>query len=326
MAYIVRRLQKMDLSFFRAHGANGAGRQRAINIDQWLIQSIGAVPQAVKIRYRHVDDGQIREEPRKFGKLQKNFRLHGRMVPGQGYAAYDRGDLMLMRITGGIITWAILRDEGRDQQLFRFLESGANVSWRGNMGLVHDPAKIRALEGLVGSYDAALFFSDEMAGLDEEPSSPVVRRALRRVMTPEEFEALQRTWEQNGKLGELFVLRRERERLIAMGRPDLAARVEHTSDLDPTSPYDIKSFDGGRPNPEAWRYLEVKATSGTGMEFEMSEAEWLFAEDKRHEHVICRVTKVTSPAPQCREVRDIVGTFLSDRSIRRPVAFKVRIV
>ncbi len=58
----------------------------------------------------------------------------------------------------------------------------------------------------------------------------------------------------------------------------------------------------------------------------MSEAEWLFAEDKRHQHLIFRVTRVTGDQPECREVRDIVGVFLSDAAIRRPVAFKVRIV
>ncbi|MDP9323480.1 MAG: DUF3883 domain-containing protein [Acidobacteriota bacterium] len=326
MAYIVRRLQKMDLSFFHAHGATGAGRQRAINIDGWLLPAIGNVPSAVTIRYRHVDDGQIHSEPRKFGKLQKNFRLHGRMIAGAGYARYRRGDLMFMRFSGSVITWSLLRNEGNSANLFRFLTNTSNARWRGNMALVADAPQIRALEARLGRYDAELFFAGEMQGLEEEPQSPTVRRAIRRVMTPAAFRALQQAWERNGQMGEVFVLQRERERLTAAGRPDLAARVVHISHSDPTSPYDILSFEGASPRPEAERYIEVKATSGAGMEFEMSEAEWLFAEDMRHQHVIYRVTAVTGEAPQCREVRDIVGFFLSDASVRRAVAFKVKIV
>lgn len=316
----------MDLTFLHAHGSKVAGRQRAINIDGWLLPAIGNVANAVTIRYRDVDDRQIRNEPRKFGKLQKNFRLHGRMVAGAGYARYERGDLMLMRFTGAVITWAIVRNEGTDASLFRFLADRSNVRWLGNMGLVAEAVHIRALEARLGRYDAELFFAAEMEGVEEEPQSPTVRRALRRTMSPAAFKALQRTWERNGQMGEHFVLQRERDRLTAAGRPDLASRVTHVSVTDPTSPYDILSFEGTPPDREAERYIEVKATSGAGMEFEMSEAEWLFAEDKRHQHVICRVTAVTSEAPQCRDVRDIVGFFLSDPSVRRPSAFKVRIV
>lgn len=248
------------------------------------------------------------------------------MVPGAGFAKYGRGDLMLMRFTGAVITWAILREDGNDARLFRFLNSQSNVRWRGNMGLVAEASHIRALEARLGVYDAELFFASEREGLDEEPQSPSVRRALRRSMTPAAFRALQQTWERNGQMGEQFVVQRERDRLIAAGRPDLAARVRHVSESDPTSPYDILSFEGTSPDQEAERYIEVKATSGVGMEFEMSEAEWLFAEDKRHQHVICRVTSVTTQAPECREVRDIVGFFLSDSSVRRASAFRVRIV
>jgi hypothetical protein len=326
MAYLVRRLQKMDLTFFHAHGAGAAARQRAINIDGWLMPAVGTVSSRVQMRFRNVDDGEIHTLERRFGRLQKNFRLHGRMVPGSGYAQYQPGDLMLLRLNGDHITWALLRNQGKEQALYSYLTDTGHVLWRRNMGLVRDSRSIRRLEEMLGQFDAALFFSDEMSGLDEEPKSPAVRRALRRVMTPQEFAALQRTWERNGGLGERFVVERERTRLIAAGHPDLAARVEHVSETDPTSPYDVRSFEGAAPKPDADRYIEVKATSGTGMEFEMSEAEWVFAEDKRQEHMVYRVTKVTSAAPGCVEFRDIVAYFLASPSIRRPTSFKVRIV
>lgn len=324
MPYIVRRLQKMDLTFFHAHGATSRGRQRAINVDRWVLPSLGAVPEAVTMRYRDAGDTQIVESPRKFGRLQKNFRLHGSMVPGAAYLRYQPGDLMLLRVTGDVVTWAVLRNEGEDGRLFVFLADPSNVTWRGNMGLVQDARKIAALELLLSRYDAALFFADEMEALEAEPTSAVVRRLARRAMTPEAFAALQRTWEQNGRRGELLVLQRERERLIAAGRPDLAARVEHVSEADPTSPFDILSFEGAAPEPEAKRFVEVKATSGEGMAFEMSEAEWLFAAERRQQHVLCRVTRVGGEA-ECREIRDIVGHEAAGRAARRAIVFRVTV-
>jgi hypothetical protein len=316
----------MDLTFFHAHGADAAGRQRAINIDGWLLPSIGSVPPDVTMRYRHVDDEQIHEERRKFGRLQKNFRLHGRMVQGTGYARYRPGDLMLMRITGDVITWAVFQNAGDQARLFAFLSSTSNLTWRRNMGLVQEAQKIRALELLLTRHDAALFFADEIEALEAEPTSRVVRRLARRAMTPEAFAALQDAWERNGRLGEDFVLRRERQRLTMAGRPDLAARVVHVSMTDPTSPFDVLSFEGTMPDAEAERYLEVKATSGTGMEFEMSEAEWQFAEEKRQQHILCRVTRVTGGAPECQEIRDIVGHHGAGGAIKRPIVFSVKLL
>ena len=71
--------------------------------------------------------------------------------------------------------------------------------------------------------------------------------------------------------------------------------------------YDVLSFEGTAPNPDAERFVEAKATSGEGMEFEISQAEWTFAELKRHQHLLFRITQVTSAQPGCRQIRDIVG-------------------
>ena len=78
-----------------------------------------------------------------------------------------------------------------------------------------------------------------------------------------------------GLLGELLVLRRERERLIASGRPDLADLVRHTAVLEnDTAGYDILSFDAAG----AKRFIEVKTTRGPAdADFFMSANELAFA-------------------------------------------------
>jgi hypothetical protein len=327
MRYVVRRLQRMDLSFFHVHGASAAGRQRAINIDGWLIPYL-SIPASttLTLRFRHVDSGRLTAEPHPFGRLQKNFRIHGRMIQGNGYSAFSMGDIMLMRFVGQTVTFGIFRDTGVERPVFRFLDSTSNVVYRRNMGIVNNANRIRDLEELLATYDAPLFFADEVEALDADPSSTIVHKFVKRRVTPEAYKKIKRACEENGEKGEKFILDRERKRLVDAGHPDLATRIVHVAAVAATGPYDIQSFEGIAPDPDRERFIEVKSTSGDGMEFEMSEAEWQFADAKRDQHVICRVTQVTSDNPKCREVRDIVGHHSAGHATRRPVAFKVNLV
>lgn len=327
MPYVVRHLQRMDLTFFAVHSRTIAGRQRGINIDAWVVPYLTTpLPATLQMRYRDVDSNRIIVETRFFSKLQKNIRLHGKMVQGAGFHQYAAGDIMLLHFTVRTVTWAVLQNQGPQKALFRFLSNRRNVETRRNMGIVLQPSRINELEALLSIFDAPLFFAEELEALDAEPSSPTIRTLVRRKISSVAFANLQKSWQRNGSLGEQHVLQRERERLIEAGRPDLAARVDHVAGDDATSPYDILSFEGLAPTPDAERYLEVKATSGDGMEFEMSEAEWRFAEQHRQQHVICRVTQVTSLAPACREVRDVVGLVNAGRAEKRPSAYRVRLV
>lgn len=326
MPYVVRHLQRMDLTFFAVHSKVIAGRQRGINVDAWIVPYLDVkVPATLTMRYRHVDTGEITTETRPFGKLQKNVRLHGRMVLGEGYSRFGEGDIMLLHFTGGAVTWDILKNGGNQRALYSFLNNPANLTIRRKMGIVLEPGRIRTLEALLTKYDAPLFFAEEIEAIDAEPSSPIVLTLVRRKMSPAAFASLQRSWERNGSAGESFVLERERKRLADAGRQDLADRVKHVASDDATSPYDIHSFEGAGPNAESPRYVEVKSTSGDGMEFEMSEAEWTFAEQHRQQHVLCRVTQVTSVEPACYEIRDIVGVVNSGNAERKPVAFRVKL-
>ena len=327
MSYVVRRLQTMDLTFFHEHSKTIRGRQRAINIDGWIVPYLSLpAPTDLALRFRHPDTGRVTSETHPFGRLQKNFRIHGRMVKGAGYLAYGAGDIMLIRFAGRTATFGMFRDAGDQKLVFSYLNSTRNVAYRRNMGIVSDANRIRRLEELLGRFDAPLFFADEVEALDAEPSSSVVQEYVRRRVTPEAYKNIRRACEQNGALGEAFVLKRERHRLIGAGHPELAAMVEHVAANEATSPYDIQSFEGMLPDPGRDRFIEVKATSGNGMEFEISEREWRLAEEKREEHMIFRVTQVTSENPKCREVRDIVGHHAAGGAIKRPVSFKVKLL
>ncbi len=62
-----------------------------------------------------------------------------------------------------------------------------------------------------------------------------------------------------GKAGEEFIVRLERQKLIGVGRDDLAEKVRWVSDLDGDGAgYDIRSFDAGGQE----RLIEVKTTNG----------------------------------------------------------------
>jgi len=110
----------------------------------------------------------------------------------------------------------------------------------------------------------------------------------RRKITPEDFIRLKRVMEENGLLGEEYVLKIERTRLKRAGRPDLAEEVKWVSQESVSEGYDIASFEAnGQP-----RFVEVKATSGNQRSFEMSDNEWQRACQLGERYYICRVTLV----------------------------------
>ena len=77
-----------------------------------------------------------------------------------------------------------------------------------------------------------------------------------------------------GDLGESMAMEYEYSRLAGDGWKDLADMVEQSSLIDPYAGYDIKSFDGsGSVKGEHDRFIEVKATVGTRLEFFWSKNE-----------------------------------------------------
>ena len=126
-----------------------------------------------------------------------------------------------------------------------------------------------------------------------------VRHSSRRKTTPEQFRAIKRQMEENGRLGEEFVLKYERRLLRKTRRQDLADRVRWISQESVGEGYDILSYEVS--GDEKW--IEVKSTTGTSRTFEMSDFEWRTCRSAGEMYYIYRVTKVRT-SPSIEEVRD----------------------
>jgi len=126
-------------------------------------------------------------------------------------------------------------------------------------------------------------------------------KRIRRHISAKEFAEIQRTCDENGRLGEEFVLDREKLALVRAGRSDLAQKVRWVSETSVFEGYDILSFfpDGQK------KYVEVKSTSGDKNVFKISISEWDFGSKHGESYVICRVTHVTSKRPQLKSYQNI---------------------
>jgi hypothetical protein len=107
-----------------------------------------------------------------------------------------------------------------------------------------------------------------------------------------------------GDLGELLVVKNERDRLASMGLDDLADLVEHSSvQVGDGLGYDIRSFE----ETGEYRYIEVKTTTGAiNTPFFMSQNERDFAVSHPNSYLLVRVfafNKVTVSG-QCFEMRE----------------------
>ncbi|HEV8575001.1 MAG TPA: DUF3883 domain-containing protein, partial [Dehalococcoidia bacterium] len=97
-----------------------------------------------------------------------------------------------------------------------------------------------------------------------------LRVLRRRKLTPAELREILRRAEENGRLGEEFVLNHERRALRRAGRSDLADGVRWISQESVAEGYDILSYEvSGDP-----KWIEVKSTVGISRSFEMSDLEW----------------------------------------------------
>lgn len=108
-----------------------------------------------------------------------------------------------------------------------------------------------------------------------------------------DFSERERRNRQLGERAEEFVLRMERQRLTAQGRPDLAAEVEWSSkERGDGLGFDIRSFDS---TGDQERFLEVKATnSGKYLPFFISENERAFSNDFSDAFRLYRVYEFTT--------------------------------
>ena len=111
-------------------------------------------------------------------------------------------------------------------------------------------------------------------------------------LSPEEFEAIRRRCVEIGDRGEYFVFQYEKRRLRKAGKSAFSMKVDWISRRAIGRGYDIKSYeDDGSP-----RLIEVKATTGKGMTFLMSDKEWRVASREKAAYYIYRIVNVdTTP-------------------------------
>lgn len=130
---------------------------------------------------------------------------------------------------------------------------------------------------------------DRIVDAYEQGDTVRLRRAR---LSPEKLLDIKRRCEENGYVGEEFVLNYERHRLQHAGKETLATNVRWVSQESVCEGFDILSFeiDGQE------RFIEVKSTAGRGSVFEMTENEWQTAKTAGSQYHLYRVTEVrTNP-------------------------------
>ncbi|MBM3203717.1 DUF3883 domain-containing protein, partial [Candidatus Woesearchaeota archaeon] len=141
----------------------------------------------------------------------------------------------------------------------------------------------------------------------------------KRQISPDRFSLVQRTAEQNGLLGEEFVLDHERKSLRRAGRADLADVVKWVSRISVCEGFDILSYSAN--GEEKW--IEVKSTAGKSRVFEMSDNEWQTCSQAGTKYFIYRVTSVTSGKPSLEIVQNPAALEAGGQISKTPTGWRV---
>ena len=147
-----------------------------------------------------------------------------------------------------------------------------------------------------------------------------VRKLRKAGLSPEQFQAIKRICDENGLLGEQYVLDVERTRLRRAGRDDLADTVEWTSQVSVNTGYDIHSFETDGSD----RLIEVKSTSGTGRTFDISSNEWETAATHGSRYFIYRVFSVRSSRPNHEVIENPCELEKQGKLSKTPSGFRVK--
>lgn len=103
----------------------------------------------------------------------------------------------------------------------------------------------------------------------------------------------------NGLLGEELVINYEKERLINLGRKDLAEKIKWVSKEDDSIGYDIISFDVEKLDDVKEKYIEVKSTDeSSNNAFYISVNELKTMEKLKDQYFVYRVYNVNSKNPK----------------------------
>lgn len=125
----------------------------------------------------------------------------------------------------------------------------------------------------------------------------------KRHVTPEMLSKILEACEENGQIGEQFVLNSERERLRRAGRPDLADKVDWVSQRSVAEGFDIRSFE----TDAVPRLIEVKSTVASRPYMRVTRNEWDVATTQTTNYMICAVVDVRDTPRIALSVRDPVA-------------------
>lgn len=201
----------------------------------------------------------------------RSSRLRGGVAPPFTYlgplrlAGYDADRARPAHLAWELVSWPI-----PDEVLSRV-----------ELSLVHEPGATTSSDPSLPGADGLLVEEDPPATLLPigEPTQSFQARKTR-YQSSDQSRSL-------GLAGELLVLARERSRLVAANRQDLADKVFHTSVvMGDGAGYDIASFFAdGRP-----KFIEVKTTTGPkSSDFLISPNELNFSEAQPASFELCRV-------------------------------------
>jgi len=144
-------------------------------------------------------------------------------------------------------------------------------------------------------------------------------RLSRRKISPAQLKQILNLCDEIGALGEQCVLAAERKRLRLRGLNAIADKVERVSLWSVGEGYDILSFEDDGVTK---RYLEVKATTGTGKVVDVSRAEWRAAAKLKSHYYLVRVVDVKS-APRMFFIRNPSELEKQGSVVKTPSGWRV---
>lgn len=159
--------------------------------------------------------------------------------------------------------------------------------------------------------------SGELKALERHGSLTAIKKTL----SPHQFEEIQRRQQENAELAEAFAFDYEQARLRRLGLGTYADKVLWVSKRNVAAGYDLRSFlDDGTEI-----YIEVKGSEADSSTFFISDNEWNFAVQQGARYWIYRVTRVRSTKPQLQELRDPAKLLGSELITRVANGWKVTV-
>lgn len=176
-----------------------------------------------------------------------------------------------------------------------------NIIYNDNHKDVTVPSKIN----IVSDQLEKPIISDENGVVLQLENIPKIKRKkkvnIKSIRAPRKIDYLNKAVqnEKTGALGEKLALNYEKERLIKLGRADLANKVEWIAKEDDSCGYDIKSFEIDENNEVNIKYIEVKTTVGNEYEeFYFSKNEFNKMQELKKYYYVYRIYNSNTNNPK----------------------------